>query len=55
MVSDELLAMLRCPGCRGRLGYNRERQLLTCADCSKEFRIEENIPIMLVNNAPSRP
>ena len=55
MPSKELLDMLRCPRCRRELRHDAERGKLICTNCAQEFRIEENIPIMLVNDAPARP
>jgi len=55
MPSNELLQMLRCPRCRRELRHDAARRLLTCTHCAQVFRIDEEIPIMLVNDAPARP
>jgi uncharacterized protein YbaR (Trm112 family) len=55
MPSQELLSLLRCPVCRRELRHDGEHAKLICTNCAEEFRIEGDIPIMLVNNAPARP
>jgi len=51
MVSEELLAILRCPACvrekDGLLEYYRETWLI-CQDCGRKYPIREDIPIMLI-------
>lgn len=51
MIDDDLLAILACPGCKGPLDYEKDRDALLCASCRLRFRIEEGIPIMLLDEA----
>jgi uncharacterized protein len=62
MLSKELLDILVCPACKGDLDYDGANATLTCPACRLRYRIEDDIPIMLVEEAekltdpsPSRP
>ena len=46
MLSEQLLELLRCPVCRGTLVYVPDRSLLRCERCRKDYRVEEDIPVM---------
>jgi uncharacterized protein len=48
-VSQELLNILACPACKTpvRLEGNK----LVCDDCNRRYRIENGIPIMLIDEA----
>ena len=48
MLSQELLDILVCPACKGDLVYDAAAQTLTCPACRLRYRIEDDIPIMLV-------
>ena len=51
MLDQELLDILACPKCKGELEYNRENQKLTCWACRLRYSIEDDIPIMLIDEA----
>ena len=51
MISPELLAILVCPACKGDLHYDPDRQRLNCHACRLSYRIEDDIPIMLPEEA----
>ena len=51
MISPELLAILVCPVCKGDLRYDEARQRLDCHACKLSYRIEDDIPIMLPEEA----
>ena len=53
MLSQELLDILVCPACKGDLAYDATAQTLTCPACRLRYRIESDIPIMLVEEAES--
>lgn len=48
-ISDELLEILACPVCKTpvRLEGNK----LICDTCGRRYRIEDGIPIMLIDEA----
>ncbi len=50
-LADELLALLVCPRCRGPLDYRPGQQRLACEACRLLYRIEEGIPVMLIDEA----
>ncbi len=50
-LDKRLLAVLACPQCRGSLEYKKEKQKLICKKCALAYRIEDGIPIMLVEEA----
>jgi uncharacterized protein YbaR (Trm112 family) len=51
MLKKELLDILACPKCKGELQYDSQRQHLTCPACRLRYRIEDDIPIMLIDEA----
>jgi hypothetical protein len=50
-IDPKLLQILVCPKCRGELEYDEEAQTLTCHGCRLRYRIEDDIPIMLIDEA----
>ena len=51
MVKQELLDILACPKCKGDLEYNEDEDTLTCPACRLIYRVEDDIPIMLIDEA----
>ncbi len=52
MLDNELLEILACPKCKGDLEYKTEGEgELTCHHCRLIYRIEDDIPIMLIDEA----
>lgn len=46
-----LLELLRCPEPHhAPLAYDREANCLTCSECEKVFRVEDGIPVMLLDS-----
>jgi uncharacterized protein YbaR (Trm112 family) len=50
-LSPELLSILVCPACKGDLAYDVSVQTLTCPRCRLRYKIAEDIPVMLVEEA----
>jgi uncharacterized protein YbaR (Trm112 family) len=51
-LSPELLQILVCPKCKGDLEYRHEpEESLACHACRLVFRVEDDIPIMLLDEA----
>lgn len=48
-ISDDLLEILACPVCK--TAVRLEEQSLVCTSCGRRYRIEDGIPIMLVDEA----
>jgi len=51
VLDKELLEILACPKCKGDLDYKPEEDQLICSDCRLKYRIEDDIPIMLIDEA----
>jgi len=51
MLDETLLEVLACPQCKGDVEYKKEENKLICHKCRLIFRIEDDIPIMLVDEA----
>jgi hypothetical protein len=52
-LDPELLEILVCPKCRGDLEYREVEQELRCTRCRLVYRIEQDIPILLIDEAVS--
>ena len=50
-LSKELLEILACPKCKGPLEYRKKEQKLVCKKCKLAYRVEDGIPVMLVEEA----
>jgi uncharacterized protein YbaR (Trm112 family) len=52
MLDGRLLEILACPACKGDLEYRTEPdEVLVCHTCRLVYRVEEDIPIMLIDEA----
>lgn len=51
MPSKELLELLACTACKGPLEYRESEQKLVCRKCHLAYRIEDDIPNMLLDEA----
>ena len=50
-----MLEILACPGCKGPLLYRKGEQELVCKADRLAFPIENDIPVMLANEARAIP
>ena len=50
-LSPDLLGILACPACKGDLAYDVAAGTLTCNRCRLRFRVVDDIPVMLVEEA----
>ena len=50
-LSPDLLDLLVCPQCKGDLEYRTEPEALICPVCRLVFPVEDDIPIMLIDEA----
>lgn len=50
-LSPDLLAMLVCPACKKDLVYDAAASTLTCQHCRLRYKIVDDIPVMLVDEA----
>lgn len=49
MITQELINILACPQCKGPVKYKRDK--LICEKCMLAYRIEDDIPVMLLEEA----
>jgi uncharacterized protein len=50
-IAPELKEILACPKCKGELEFREEKQEIVCKTCRLVYRIEDDIPVMLVDEA----
>ena len=50
-IAQELKEILACPKCKGELEFREEKQEIVCKACRLVYRIEDDIPVMLVDEA----
>lgn len=55
MLAKDLLDILVCPKCKGDLRYLSDQNALDCLSCNLRYRIEDDIPIMLIDEAKPIP
>ncbi|MBE0603232.1 MAG: Trm112 family protein [Deltaproteobacteria bacterium] len=52
-MDKALLEILACPKCKGELQLAAEETELRCAACRLAYRIDDGIPILLIDEASS--
>jgi uncharacterized protein len=50
-LSQDLLNILVCPACKGDLTYDEVAATLSCNACHLRYKIVDDIPVMLVDEA----
>ncbi len=52
-LDRKLLDILACPKCKGDLEYvnTKKEHALICRKCKLKYRVEDDIPIMLIDEA----
>jgi uncharacterized protein YbaR (Trm112 family) len=55
MLDPKLLEILACPRCRQAVAPDQDHQWLVCRQCSVRYRVENDIPIMLADEAEKVP
>jgi uncharacterized protein YbaR (Trm112 family) len=50
-IAPELKDILACPRCKGELEFHEEEKKIICRACKLVYRIEDDIPVMLVDEA----
>ncbi len=50
-IAAELKEILACPKCKGELEFREDEQKIICKACKLVYRIEDDIPVMLVDEA----
>ena len=50
-IEKELLDILACPKCKGKISLNESRDGLLCSACMLLYPIKDGIPVMLIEEA----
>ena len=50
-LAPELKEILACPKCKGDLDFRESEQRIVCKACKLVYRIEDDIPVMLIDEA----
>ncbi|HZX93694.1 MAG TPA: Trm112 family protein [Myxococcales bacterium] len=50
-IAPELKEILACPKCKGELEFREEQKQIVCKACRLVYRIEDDIPVMLIDEA----
>lgn len=50
-IRKELLEILACPACRGKIVHDEDNDTLNCSSCKRIYPIRDDIPVMLVEEA----
>ena len=51
MLDPKLLEILACPRCHGTVTPLSDHSALDCRACGLRYRVEDDIPIMLIDEA----
>jgi hypothetical protein len=54
-LAPELKEILACPKCKGDLEFHEEEAEIRCLACRLAFRIDDGIPVMLLDEARPLP
>jgi uncharacterized protein YbaR (Trm112 family) len=52
-LSEEILKIIVCPKCKGDLDYKKDENRLLCHNCRLAFKVEDDIPVLLLDEAES--
>jgi uncharacterized protein YbaR (Trm112 family) len=50
-MKKELLDIIACPKCKGKVELAQDQQALLCHNCQLSYAIRDNIPIMIIEEA----
>ncbi len=50
-LAPELKEILACPKCKGELEFREAESEIRCLACRLAFRIDDGIPVMLIEEA----
>ena len=51
VLTEKLLDKLVCPQCKSKIEYKENKEQLICSHCRLIYRITDNIPVLLVDEA----
>jgi uncharacterized protein YbaR (Trm112 family) len=50
-IASELKEILACPQCKGDLDFRETENQIICRACKLVYRIDDDIPVMLIDEA----
>lgn len=50
LISPDLLAIMQCPKCTGKLTEQQDPPALVCDDCGHAYAVTDGIPNMIVED-----
>jgi uncharacterized protein YbaR (Trm112 family) len=50
-LSQDLKEILACPSCKGALEFHEDQGEIHCLRCRLAYRIDDGIPVMLIEEA----
>ena len=50
-IGEQLLEILVCPACRGKVELKPDGSGLKCVECKRVYPIRDDIPVMLIDEA----
>ncbi len=50
-ISEQLLEILVCPACHAKVELTPDQSGLKCVECKRVYRIRDDIPVMLIDEA----
>ncbi len=50
-LKSELLEILACPQCKGEVRLDEERNGIVCEKCRLVYPVQDDIPVMLIDEA----
>lgn len=50
-LDPELVELLVCPDCHGKIEYKDRRGLIICTECGLHYPVRDGVPVMLVEEA----
>jgi uncharacterized protein YbaR (Trm112 family) len=54
-LSKELKEILVCPQCKGELEFHEDQKQIHCLRCRLSYPIQDDIPVMLIDEAQRLP
>ena len=51
MITAKMSKTVVCPICHGGLRFNEDFTKLRCIECGKRYRVEDEIPVLLAQEA----
>lgn len=51
MLNQDLLDILICPKCKGEIRLSPNNDYIICDKCSLAYKLDNDMPIMLIDNA----